>query len=428
MSNNYTADSIKSLEYFSHIRQYPGMYIGSKDLNGLHHLIKEIISNSIDEWLNGTGNKIVIKLLKDNGIYVGDYGRGIPHGDVYGEGSPLWACFGKAHTGGKFDNETGESGYNTSGGQHGTGAKAVNALSKKLIVSTMNNGLKETVEFSRGKIVSHKEQKIDSEHGLEVIFYPDETVLDTIQVDVSKLKNMIREFSFLCKGLTFEFENENNAKDNEVFLSENGLYDYLAFLNKNKTMITDVIHFEAKEGKYEVEVAFAYNETYGSNIKLYTNNIPQEKGTHLTGFKTALTSSLNSFARENKLLKDKDENLKGTDFEEGQLLIINFRMIDPVFKGQNKEELSSAEGRTYVQRLTTDALKSLFDIRKEDFKAIVEKAIDARKAREAARAAKDKARNKVERKKNKLEAFDSKLADCYGKDRQACELYLVEGK
>ena len=425
--SNYSADSIKTLDYFEHIRQYPGMYIGSKDLHGLHHCAKEIISNGIDEYLNGAGNEIIVKITADGGLYIKDNGRGIPHGKHPSGCSILQACFGIANTGGKFDNATGESGYNTSGGEHGTGGKAVNALSAKMIVSTAREGTKETIEFSRGKFVNSSTTK-STETGVEVLFYPDAEIFETIEFDSAALEKMVQEFSFLCTGLTFKFIDEKKNV-NKTFYSEKGLYDYINYLSQGKKLLTKPIYFSEKEGKYQVEVAIAYVEGYSNLTKLYTNNVPQEKGTHLTGFKTAFTQSFNQFLRDKKVLKDKDTNLTGSDLEEGQILIINFKMIDPVFKGQNKEELSSSEGRTYVQKLSAAALKNYFTANEKEAKIIADKALAARKAREAAKKAKDAARlGKTKEKGLKAKmALSDKFVDCSSKDPSERNLLLVEG-
>lgn len=428
MTNNYKATDIKSLDYFEHIRKYPGMYIGSKDAKGLLHCVKEILSNSIDEYLNGAGSTVTVELLKNNGIRITDDGRGIPHGKHPSGCSILQACFGIANTGGKFDNATGQTGYNTSGGEHGTGGKAVNALSKKMIVTTSREGLKETVEFSKGQFIFHNEEKIDlSVTGTSVEFYPDSTVLETIVFDVVAIRAMIQEFSFLCKGLKFIFITEDGKT--EEFYSEHGLFDFMTYLNKDKNLITSPIYFEREEDKFKLEVAIAYNSSYSSTVKLYTNNIPQEKGTHLTGFKTAWTAGLNTFARENKLLKEKETNLTGSDYEEGMVLILNFKMIDPVFKGQNKEELSSSEGRTYVQKLTSAAMKELFFTNKKDLKTIVDKALNARKARAAAKKARDAVRE-PKKKETGLRAslaLSNKFIDCTSKDPKERKLFILEG-
>lgn len=428
MTSNYKATDIKSLDYFEHIRKYPGMYIGSKDAKGLLHCVKEILSNSIDEYLNGAGSTIIVEMLKNNGIRITDEGRGIPHGKHSSGCSTLQACFGIANTGGKFDNATGQTGYNTSGGEHGTGGKAVNALSKKMIVTTSREGLKETVEFSKGQFISHNEEKIDPNiTGTSVEFYPDPTVLETIIFDVAAIRAMIQEFSFLCKGLKFIFvTDDGRAKE---FYSEHGLFDFMTYLNKDKNLITSPIYFEQEEDKFKLEVAIAYNSSYSSTVKLYTNNIPQEKGTHLTGFKTAWTAGLNTFARENKLLKEKETNLTGSDYEEGMVLILNFKMIDPVFKGQNKEELSSSEGRTYVQKLTSAAMKELFFTNKKDLKTIVDKALNARKARAAAKKARDAVRE-PKKKETGLRAslaLSNKFIDCTSKDPKERKLFILEG-
>ena len=425
MTSNYKATDIKSLDYFEHIRKYPGMYIGSKDAKGLLHCVKEILSNSIDEYLNGAGSTVTVELLKNNGIRITDDGRGIPHGKHSSGCSILQACFGIANTGGKFDNATGQTGYNTSGGEHGTGGKAVNALSKKMIVTTSREGLKEIVEFSKGQFISHNEKKIDpSITGTSVEFYPDSTVLETIVFDVAAIRAMIQEFSFLCKGLKFIFITEDSKT--EEFYSEHGLFDFMTYLNKDKNLITSPMYFEQEEDKFKLEVAIAYNSSYSSTVKLYTNNIPQEKGTHLTGFKTAWTAGLNTFARENKLLKEKETNLTGSDYEEGMVLILNFKMIDPVFKGQNKEELSSSEGRTYVQKLTSAAMKELFFTNKKDLKTVIDKALNARKARAAAKKARDAVRE-PKGKKDKLLNLPTKLVDAWSTKRDTCELLIVEG-
>ena len=422
----YNENSIKTLEPMEHIRKHTGMYLGSKDATGLLQCVKEILSNSIDEYLNGSGTQIDITFLPKNGISIKDNGRGIPHGIHKSGCSNLQACFGLINTGAKFDNAN-NSGYNTSGGQHGVGSKAVNAVSKKFIAKTWREGLEEVVEFSKGKFISHNENKINkSITGTYVEFYPDEEVMEEIKFDEKAIKNMIREFSFLCRGLIFNVISENGNV--EKFYSKNGLSDYMEYLNPKKDFIAPPIYFEQTEGKFQLEVAIGYNNSYSSTVKLYTNNIPQEKGTHLTGFKTAWTAGLNSFAKDNKLLKDKDENLTGADYEEGMILILNFKMIDPVFKGQNKEELSSSEGRTYVQKLTAQALKDIFLYQKKDIKPIIDKAINARKAREAARKARENARQPKEKGLKAKLALSKKFTDCISKDPKERNLLLVEGQ
>lgn len=425
---NYSVDTVGKLDFFSAVRKYPGMYIGSKDIDGLHHLAKEIISNSIDEYLNGSCNEIVVILHQDGSLEVRDNGRGIPIGTKAGETkTALELCFTEEHAGGKFLNATGESGYNSAGGMHGLGTKCVNALSDKMYVINTREGQTEVINFEDGKTVFHKTTKAPSRtpSGLSVRFYPSNKYLETTTFDSERLKKLIHEFSFLCKGLTFIYTDEAALKT-ESFNSKNGLYDYITYLT-TKEFICDPFYFEKEDGTFKVEAAFGYNTSYGSTVRLYTNNIPQEKGTHLTGFKTAFTMTLNAFAREKGWLKEKDTNLTGSDLEEGQILVINFKMIDPVFKGQNKEELSSSEGRTYVQRFTAEALKEIFAKREKEIKIIFDKAILAKKAQEAAKKARDAARENEKKKKEKVVKTDTKLSDCYGKDRSKCEIYITEG-
>lgn len=429
--DNYTVESVKKLDFFEAVRKYPGMYIGSKDADGLHHLPKEIISNSIDEYLNGHCTEIIIILRKDGSISIEDNGRGIPIGNSIEGKTALELCFTEEHAGGKFLNDTGKSGYNTSGGMHGLGAKCVNALSDKMIVMSCRDRKLETIIFENGIVSKHEIKDFydwQDATGTTVIFYPSKKYLETVEFDADRLRTMIQEFSFLCRGLEFTFINEK-TNESISYLSKNGLYDYLEYLNKDKDFLCKPFYFEKEEGNFKVEVAFGYNNSYSSTVKLYTNNIPQIKGTHLTGFKTAFTSTLNAFAREKKWLKDKDENLQGSDFEEGQLLVINFKMIDPVFKGQAKEELSSSEGRTYVQKFSNEALKELFTANEKEIKKIVDKALSARKAREAAKKAREVAR-KGERKKTGLKAkmeLSDKFIDCKNKDPKKRNLLLVEG-
>ena len=423
---DYNASTVKTLAPLEHMRQYPGMYIGSKDADGLHHLVKEIISNSIDEYLNGAGNQIIVQLNKDGSIYIEDNGRGIPHGKHESGCSVLQACFGIANTGGKFDNATGETGYNTSGGEHGTGAKAVNALSTKLIVTTSNNSITEIVEFSKGKFINYSQKECPKDKtGLTVQFYPDPEVLEVTKFDAKRIKMMLQEFSYLCTGLNFIF---NDLVNNEkiTYYSDKGLYDFLNYLAKDN-LIVEPFYFTKQEGKFQLEAIVGYTNNYNSTIRLYTNNIPQEKGTHLTGFKTAWTQGLNQFARNKNLLKEKDSNLTGSDLEEGQIIILNFKMIDPVFKGQNKEELSSSEGRSYTQKFTTEAIKENEIAYEKSFRIIFEKAAAARKARDAAKKARDAVRKVGKNKKQKLLNLPTKLVDCWGKNRLNCELMIAEG-
>ena len=431
MENNYTVSSIEKLAFFDAVRKSPGMYIGSIDADGLHHLPKEIVNNSVDEFMNSDCcTQIDMILHLDGSLTVKDNGRGIPIGQKEGEKKTATElCFTEEHAGGKFLNATGKSGYNTSGGMHGLGTKCVNALSDKVSVICKNaNGKVETLEFVDGIKVEHKiVQTKKNEHGLTVRFYPSKKYLETIDFDPDRLKKLLEEYSFLNKGLIFTFTNEKNG-DKVTYQSQNGMYDFLQYLTKDKGMICNPFYFEEEDGTFSVEVAFGYNKTYSPTIKLFTNSIPQKSGKHLTGFKTAFTSCINAFAKEQKWLKENDTNLTGDDLAEGMLLVINFKMIDPVFKGQNKEDLASSEGQTYVQRFTNKALKEMFAADPKNVKIIFEKAIAARRAREAAKKAKEVVRG-VEKKKDKdaFVEFSSKLADASSDDREKCEIYIIEG-
>lgn len=429
MTNKYSNDSIKTLDYFEHIRKYPGMYIGSKTSDGLHHLVKEIVSNSVDEYLNGAGTTVKVTIMADGSIKIEDDARGIPIGEHSKGISTLRACFGMPNTGGKFNNVTGQTGYNTSGGEHGLGAKAVNALSTKLVVSTSNGKQVQTVTFSRGKFVSEQLSDTPQHSGLSVWFYPDGEVLETTNFDAARIMGMLEELSYLSAGLKFVFKDERTGIS-KTYLSKNGMRDFINSLKGKRKFLFEPLIFSREDGTFKVDVAFAYCDgSSGVETKLYTNNVPQERGTHLTGFKTAFTSSVNSIARACGLLKEKDENLKGKELESGQLIIINFKMIDPIFKGQNKEELTSSEGRTYVQRLCGKAFDEYFASHRKELKIIVDRGLSFRKAKAAANKAMDRVlRPKANKQtlKEKLSLSD-KYIGCSSKNPAECELLLVEG-
>lgn len=425
---NYTAETVKTLEGLTPFRHSPGMYIGATNEYGLFHIVKEIVNNSVDEALNGNCNKIIITLLKDGGISIEDNGRGFPHGMQDKTFSILGACFGKEHTGGKFLND-GESGYNSSGGMHGIGCKCAAALGIKTIAYSYRDGIEEMVEFSQGKMLKQitDGKCAKDKHGTLVIWYPDSEIFtETLKFDRAKIeKELCQEYSFLNSGLTFIIKDETSDYE-KTYYSEQGIKDYLDFLNNGKDYLLHPICLSAEEGNFSIEVGIAYNTNYSPSIKLYTNSVPQTRGTHLTGFKTAWTSAINKFARENGWLKDKDENLNGDDLAEGQILIINFKMINPIFEGQVKENLTSAEGRTYTQKLISGCIYDYLNSYKTEIKNVIQKGLDARKAREAAKKAREAARG-VNKKKDKALKFDSKLADCKSKDRKKCEIYITEG-
>ena len=428
-NNNYNADSVQTLIGLEPFRKSPGMYIGDTNEYGLHHIIKEIINNSVDEALNANCTDIDITLLKDGGVKIEDNGRGFPHGMLDDTFSILGGCFGKEHTGGKFNN-SGESGYNTSGGMHGIGCKCAAALGVKTIAISHRDGIEEIVEFSEGKMLKQiTDNKCDlSLHGTTVIWYPDPKIFKTTtKFNRDKIeREFCQEYSFLNSGLRFSIKDERDNYFKE-YCSKDGIKDYLDYLNGNEEYILDPICLSAQDGNFSIELGIAYNTKYSNSMRLYTNSIPQQKGTHLTGFKTAWTSAINKFAKDNKWLKANDNNLTGDDLSEGQLLIINFKMIDPVFEGQVKENLTSTEGRTYTQKLISSSIEEYLDYNKNGIKAVVEKALGARKAREAAKKAREAARKPKEKGLKAKMKLSNKFIDCANKNPSERNLLLVEG-
>ena len=425
MTKAYSAETIKSLDGMTHIRHRAGMYIGSVGENGLHHILLEIISNSVDEFLNGSGDHITVQLFEDGSVMVQDNARGIPHGKMPNGNPVLREIFGTLNTGGKYDNE-GNSGYNTSGGMNGVGAKATNALSERFFASSSREGYCETVEFSRGKFISFDRKPIKADmhqQGTTVIFKPDATIFETVEYNVPRLRNTIKEMSYLCSGLTFELIIKDKT---ETYFSQNGLLDYILDLNKGKkSLLSAPFYTNISEGTNGVEVALLYNESYSDTVKLYSNNIPNTGGTHLTGFRTAFTRAINEYAKDKKLLKDGDDNFTGDDLKEGQLLIVNLKMVAPIYQGQNKEVLTSSEGRTITERLVAKEIRLWLEANPADAKAIITKAELTRKAREAARKAREATRKKATAVLSSV--LPGKLADCSSKVVEDCEIYLVEG-
>lgn len=426
-NNNYNADSIQTLEGLAPFRKSPAMYIGNTSDYGLFHVVKEIVNNSVDEFMNSeVTSNVTITLLTDGGIQIKDNGRGFPHGMIDDTFSILGGCFGKEHTGGKFNN-SGTSGYNSSGGMHGIGCKCAAALGKLTKAISYRDGIEESVEFSQGKMLKQiTNGKCDKAlHGTIVTWYPDPEIFETITFDMKRIeKELCQEYSFLNSGLEFTINNEKEEYT-KSYLSHNGIADYIDYLNGNNEYIMKPIILKETEGDFSVEIGIAYNNKYSNTIRLYTNSIPQTKGTHLTGFKTAWTSAINTFAKENKLLKAKDSNLTGSDLEEGQILVINFKMIDPKFDGQIKENLSSTEGRTYVQKLVSNNIQNYFTFDTKGVKNVIEKALGAKKAADAARKAREAAREgKKARKKKVFNPDKLKDAEHLGKDSI---LLIVEG-
>lgn len=425
--NNYGAEQIETLDIMTHVRKCCGMYIGSNTIDGRHHITLEVISNSIDEFLNNYGDSIIVSLERNGFITVSDNGRGIPIG-VHASGKPvLQAIFDTANTGGKFNNN-GEAGYNTSGGMHGIGAKATNAVSERFEATTTRDGQREIVFFERGKMIHHGLKPHNSATtGTTIRFKPDSEVFtDGIELDFNRLEKQVQELSFLCSGLKFTLVDQRGEKEvKKVFKYDNGIEDYVDYLNKTKVPITSLFYCSSSEKRVGVEIGLQYNSSYTDNYKLYTNNIPNTSGTHLTGFRTALTRTVNEYARNKKLLKEKEDNLTGEDLKEGLTFILSLKMPDPVFSGQTKDVLNSSEGRGIVERLASKEIKTWLEANPEDGRAIVEKALRARMAREAAK----KARAVVRKKSVGVisSVLPGKLADCQSNNVNETEIYLVEG-
>lgn len=423
---DYGVKDIKTLEGIEAIRLRPGMYIGSTGPEGVKQITLEIISNAIDEYLNGYCTSCSIYVGEDDNVTIIDNGRGIPFGKAKDGSETLINIFTKLHTGAKFDSD-GRTGYNTSGGMNGVGAKATNALSYFFNVSTHRDGKEAVATFQKGKNTFFAVREWKNEefpHGTKIDFMPDEEIFkEGITLDYNSLKKQLQELAYLSPGLTFHFKYKN--KEMEDISSQNGILDYIEDLNKNKNVLTSVFYAENMENRIGVKIAMSYNDSYTDTYKLYTNSIPNTAGTHLTGFRTALTQQINAYAKENKLLKDKDENITGEELKEGLTLVLSFIMPDPVFSGQTKDILSSSEARTAVQRLTSSALKDWFDTHPKDVKTIIDKALLARAAREKAKKAKETVRKQDTKKRAVLPGT---LADASSKDRSKCEVFIVEGK
>ena len=422
--SDYGVKDIKTLEGIEAIRLRPGMYIGSVGPDGVRHITLEIISNVVDEYLNGHCTLCNIEVLPNGEIHIHDNGRGVPFGKAEDGSQVLVNVYTKLHTGAKFDSD-GKTGYNTSGGMNGVGAKATNALSAHFMVESVRDGKSAIAKFNKGELESYTEQPfVKDVHGTSIHFLPDETIFkEGIHLDYEALRKQIQELAYLSPGLTFNFKFED--KDEEVITSQNGIRDYIDDLNKTKNKLTSVFYTENMEDRIGVKIAMQYNDTYTDTYRLYTNSIPNSAGTHLTGFRTALTSTINDYARDKKLLKEKDANITGEELKEGLTLVLSFIMPDPVFSGQTKDVLSSSEARTAVQRLVAKEIKVWLDANPKDAKAIVDKALLARAAREKAKKAKETVR-KVDNKRRVL--LPDVLSDANSKDRSKCEVFLVEGK
>jgi len=420
----YDETKIEVLEGLEHVRLRPSMYIGSTDIKGLHHLVYEVVDNSVDEALAGFCKNIIVTIKKDGSISVEDDGRGIPvkiHPKV---GKPaLEVALTQLYAGGKF----GAGGYKVSGGLHGVGVSVVNALSQWLEVEVKRDGFLYRQRYERGKPVTQVERVREAEGtGTKVTFLPDKEIFEDINFNFEILAQRLREQAFLTKGLKIVLKDERTNKE-QVYYYEGGIVSFVKYLNRNKDVLhEEPIYMSAKEkDEWEVEVAIQYNDSYTENVLSFANNInTQEGGTHLIGFKTALTRVINDYARKINLLKDQDQNLSGDDIREGLTAVISVKLKNPQFEGQTKTKLGNSEMRSIVDQVVSEGMSKFLEENPSIARSIVEKAISAARAREAARKARE-----LVRRKNALDktTLPGKLADCSEKDPKLCELYLVEG-
>ncbi|MBR5406949.1 MAG: DNA topoisomerase (ATP-hydrolyzing) subunit B [Lachnospiraceae bacterium] len=426
-NNEYGADQIQILEGLEAVRKRPGMYIGSTSLRGLHHLVYEIVDNSVDEALAGFCDTITVTINKDNSITVVDNGRGIPVGINSKAGIPaVEVVFTVLHAGGKF----GGGGYKVSGGLHGVGASVVNALSNWLEVYIYNEGQVYKQRYERGKVM-YPLKVVDKcepdKTGTKVVFMPDDTIFEETVFDFDTLKQRLREMAFLTKNLKIVLRDERPEEPVEKqFHYEGGIKEFVTYLNKSKTALyEDVLYFEGKRDNVYVEVAMQHNDSYNESVFSFVNNITTpEGGTHLTGYRNAITKTFNDYARNAKLLKESEPNLSGDDIREGLTAIVSIKIEEPQFEGQTKQKLGNSEARGAVDSIVSEQLTYYLEQNPTVAKVICEKSILAQRAREAARKARD-----LTRRKTALEgmALPGKLADCSDKDPKNCEIFIVEG-
>ncbi|MCR8636783.1 DNA topoisomerase (ATP-hydrolyzing) subunit B [Paenibacillus radicis (ex Xue et al. 2023)] len=423
--NTYDENQIQVLEGLEAVRKRPGMYIGSTSARGLHHLVWEVVDNSIDEALAGYCTKIEVIIHRDNSITVIDNGRGIPVGEHPKlKRSTLEVVLTVLHAGGKFGGD--DSGYKVSGGLHGVGISVVNALSKKLIVQVKREGKVHEQEYQRGvpqydlKVLGETEQS-----GTKTTFWPDDEIFkETTEYDYDTLQSRIRELAFLNKGIEITLTDERTDVSNS-FIYEGGIISFVEYLNRNREPVHQPIFTEGSKDNIQVEIAIQYNDGYTENIYSFANNInTHEGGTHESGFKSALTRIMNDYARKHNAIKESDSNLSGDDVREGLIAIISVKIPEPQFEGQTKTKLGNSEVRGIVESLFSEKLMEFLDENPAVAKKIVEKGVQAARAREAARKARE-----LTRRKSALEvsALPGKLADCSSKDASISEVYIVEG-
>ena len=426
MGSEYSADQIQILEGLEAVRKRPGMYIGSTSVRGLHHLVYEIVDNSVDEALAGYCSHIEVQINADNSITVQDDGRGIPVDIQKKAGLPaVEVVFTSLHAGGKF----GGGGYKVSGGLHGVGASVVNALSEWLEVEICRDGKVYKQRYERGKTMYPLKvvgECAPDKHGTRVVFLPDKEIFEETVYDYDTLKVRLRETAFLTKNLKITLRDDREVKHGKTFHYEGGIKEFVTYLNRsNEKLYEPVIYCEGIKDKVFVEVAMQHNDSYTENIYTFVNNInTPEGGTHLAGFKSALTKTFNDYAKKNKLLKENEPALSGEDIREGLTAIISVKIEEPQFEGQTKQKLGNSEARAAVDAIVSEQLTYFLEQNPTVAKIICEKSILAKRARDAARKARE-----MTRRKSALDgmALPGKLADCSDKNPENCEIYIVEG-
>jgi DNA gyrase subunit B len=422
INNIYDESQIQVLEGLEAVRKRPGMYIGSTSIRGLHHLVYEIVDNSIDEAMAGFCKNIDVTIHPDNSVTVIDDGRGMPVGIHHKMKIPtVEVIMTVLHAGGKF----GGGAYKVSGGLHGVGASVVNALSEVCEVEVKVDGEIWKQTFSKGKTTSTLVKTgTTEEHGTKIFFMPDPTIFEEIDFDYETVSQRLRELAFLNKGIRITLTDEREDKKQE-FLYEGGIKSFVDYLNRNKGKIHDTIYIEGQKDEYIVEIALQYNDTYTENLFSFANNIDTvEGGTHLVGFKNALTRVVNDYAKKFGFLKDNDKNLSGEDVREGLTAVISIKLTDPQFEGQTKTKLGNSEVRGIVDGIVGEAISNVLEENRELGKKIIDKSLNAARARDAAKKARE-----LTRRKSILESttLPGKLSDCASKDPMECEIYLVEG-
>ncbi|MCQ8784734.1 DNA topoisomerase IV subunit B [Streptococcus suis] len=426
--NNYNDDAIQVLEGLDAVRKRPGMYIGSTDGNGLHHMVWEIVDNAVDEALSGFGDRIDVTINKDGSLSVSDRGRGMPVG-MHATGKPtVEVIFTVLHAGGKF----GQGGYKTSGGLHGVGSSVVNALSSWLEVEITRDGAVYKQRFEQGGKPVTTLEKIGtapkSKTGTKVTFMPDDTIFSTTDFKFNTIAERLKESAFLLKQVTMTLTDERTGEQEEYHY-ENGVQDFVSYLNEDKETLTPVLYFEGEDARFQVQVAMQYNDGYSDNILSFVNNVrTKDGGTHETGLKLAITKAMNDYARKTNLLKEKDKNLEGSDYREGLSAVLSILVPEEhlQFEGQTKDKLGSPLARPVVDGIVSDKLTFFLLENGELASNLVRKAIKARDAREAARKARDESRNGKKSKKDKG-LLSGKLTPAQSKNPAKNELYLVEG-